>query len=46
MHHSEKECTPNDNEESLSPLPRRVIVGATVMKKAYEKPAPALMNLI
>ena len=30
----------------MNPLPRRVIVAATAMKKTHEKSAPVLMNLI
>ena len=45
-HHLKKGCTSNSNVESLIFLPRKVVVAATVMKKAYEKPAPALVNLI
>ena len=45
-HHLKKKCTPNSNVEPLTLLPRTVIVAATAMKKAYKKPAPALMNLI
>ena len=30
----------------MSLLPRRVVVVATVMKKAHEEPVSALMNLI
>ena len=46
MHHFKKECTSNDNVESLILLLRRVIVAATVMKKTHKKFASALMNLI
>ena len=45
-HHLKKGCTSSGNKEPLGPLLRRVIIRATAMKEAYEKPAPTLMNLI
>ena len=45
-HHSEEECTPSDNEGSLSSLSRRVVVEVTVMEETHEEFIPALMNLI
>ena len=45
-HHSEEECTSSDNVGSLASLLRRVVVVATVMEKAHEKPAFTLVDLI
>ena len=46
MHHSEKGCASSSNVGPLTPLPRRVIIAATAMKKTHKKPVSALMNLI
>ena len=46
MHYFEKECTSSGIVKSLTSLFKKIVVAATVMKKAHEKPAPALINLI
>ena len=45
-HYFEKKCTHSSNERPLNSLSRKVVVGATAMKKAHKKFVFVLINLI